>query len=100
MTRDDALALLGIPASRILSDGGLVARTVKTYFSRRAKEVHPDTGSATCVSIRDLQTARDVLLESVARQNNACKQCSGLGKVRGAIGWRECSACNGKGETR
>ena len=79
-------------------------RSVKAAFARGARECHPDTGqykgfgAETHARINELQMARDVLIERIASQNNACKLCSGRGKVRSGMGWRSCGACGGTGD--
>lgn len=91
MTPTRAAELLAVPES---AD----ALQVQQAYRAAVKQAHPDTGPANGVSIKDLQMARDVLIERVVMQNNACRLCDGVGKVRGVMGWRECSACDGKGE--
>lgn len=73
--------------------------SIRARFAQRVKESHPDTGTPH-VPIKDLQTARDVLISALETKNNACVLCSGTGKVRGVIGMRACSACKGTGDTR
>lgn len=75
-------------------------RSIRAAFARRVKALHPDTATAPGpgVPILELQAARDLLLNGVAQQHNACTLCRGRGMVRGVMGWRECSACEGTGD--
>ena len=77
------------------------AATVRTAYAAAVKRAHPDTAAegTSGVPIRDLQAARDLLLCGVETQNSACKLCQGSGKVRGAMGLRDCAACNGTGDS-
>jgi DnaJ-class molecular chaperone len=98
MTNEQALRLLQ------LDFGVHSAATIKAAFARRCKEKHPDTrvgnGPLEFCYIGNLQKARDVLLESAAALNRACKFCKGTGKVQGAIGMQPCAACAGTGDKR
>lgn len=97
MTPAQAIALLGLP------DGPLTADAVRSAFAKRVKCVHPDSAAETAtviVAVSTLKTARDVLLQEITNQNNACALCCGTGKVRGRIGMQGCSACEGTGERK
>jgi hypothetical protein len=96
MKPDEAERLLGLLECEATS-----LRSVRAAFARRVRECHPDTtpgATAERPLIRDLQMARDVLIERIASQNNACVLCSGRGKVRAGMGWRRCGACDGTGD--
>lgn len=76
---------------------------VRGAFAQAAKDNHPDTGTlgfSYGYSMKELQHARDVLLDELAVINRACKLCGGMGKVRSTMGWRQCGACAGTGERR
>ena len=100
MTPQHATQLLG------LSGENPTAAQIRAAFADAVRANHPDSTQwhvrkpVNAVSIRDLQMARDVLLECVATQNSTCQMCRGVGKVRGKVGWRRCDACGGKGDTR
>jgi len=90
---DKALALLRHP------DGEITLATIRAAYTKRCREVHPDTGDGS-VPIQDLRAAFNLLSADVATQNNACALCCGTGKVRGKIGMQACSACEGTGERK
>jgi len=97
VTPQHATQLLGLSVENPTS------AQIRAAFAKQAKLAHPDTYDDPAilrVSIRDLQMARDVLLECVATQNSTCTMCRGVGKVRGKVGWCRCDACGGKGDTR
>lgn len=94
MTPEQALVVLKLSPGEMNS-----ARSVRAAFARCVKTAHPDTcGASPVPTISTYQGARDVLLERIASQNNACKLCGGVGKVRAGMGWRSCSACDGTGD--
>lgn len=81
----------------------LTVERVRAAFAQAAKDNHPDTGNLGVsygYTMKELQHARDVLLDELAVINRACKLCSGVGKVRSTMGWRQCGACAGTGERR
>lgn len=95
MTPIQAIALLGLP------DGPLTADAVRSAFVNQVKETHPDTlNGAGKPDLARLKMARDMLMNEIATQNNACALCCGTGKVRGRIGMQGCSACEGTGERK
>jgi hypothetical protein len=87
-------------------------RSVRAAFARSVRAVHPDVRVVTKPGetfgkfeifntphgVGVYQMARDVLIERIASQNRACKLCSGRGKVRAGMGWRQCGACKGTGD--
>lgn len=95
MTLDKAKEALGLSGAFTESD-------VRGAYAAAVKRAHPDTAGddILTISIKDLQAARDLLLDSVASQNSACTLCKGKGMVRGAMGLRECTACKGTGDRR
>ena len=90
-----ALALLKLAPDAVLS-----VPIVRAAWAQEVRVCHPDTGgdAAERSAIGNLTTARDLLLGELAGQNKACKQCRGLGKIRGRMGFRDCGACNGTGD--
>lgn len=81
----------------------LTPRAIRAAFAEQCHKMHPDTAEHTLahtVPMSELQHARDVLLDELATINRACKLCSGVGKVRSTMGWRQCGACAGTGERR
>lgn len=91
-----------LAAALLRPENSVDMASVKAAFAARCREMHPDTtpDATDRVAIGMLQEARNVLLNDIAQKNNACKLCRGVGKVRGAIGYRKCGACAGTGETK
>ena len=94
MTHEEALHLLALKPT-------YSPDIIRQAFANACKVSHPDTAEtleSNQVSMSQLKEARDVLLEAAAGLGRACKLCRGVGQVRGAIGVRKCSACNGTGD--
>lgn len=99
MSVQTAMTLLGLDPAMPLHL--LKAETVNAAFRSRVKAAHPDTAEAApngMPSINQMQSAKALLLNAIEGEQKACKLCGGSGKVRGALGARDCQSCGGTGD--
>lgn len=96
MKRELALQLLCLDKAKTT----LTPEIVMEAFRARVKLAHPDTAPGACLErplVQDLLCAKKILLAQLTDADSACKLCSGVGMVRGTVGYRACVACKGTG---